>query len=783
MDIEIPFDNSTTIHSGTDLFILCSIKSFSKNDLNEKPTDADLVLKRADNRFYRSVTLYRNTIILDREQVEPFWFEPTPLPDKLTVLILRRDCADSLVFQVIESFDHLIRYLKFAEREICNLTLLENDVALDGPFVNLERRSIHQWRKNKIILTSIFFRAFRMMHFGEEDVDPNAGNNGYDAIDAVKAAKTKRYFHNVRFTPIDRERAESLMSQEQFDWMVTYLIQLGLNDMMKTIMKATLLSIDHCQIALHNPFLKNIVHSFPEVAACMIYAMRILYLEEKAKYINTEWNERFLFTIDQVQGLPRFSVFNWDCPYLLSTGHQQRIGQQLIVPALWKGKRGVYDLEEVKERLHTYTDGIFVNLEWTHKETSIRTALCGSAIPAIFIKNPLEEGMGSMEDYFQEYYPAVQRGVAKKQSPESQESVLGNAWELELSEEENNFVRVVYSDSEESSEDPESEISDDPEDNISAPARNHRAPHRRRRRRIRISRQRVLDPEREQIVLPQAAKEDEEEEVTLNDERTPAERFYDRFTDIDLMIETTDLDLFDQVCESHFQAIRSALPEDQQDKIYMKKFLTENKYRYKIYGLPRSIELFCVNSIPGVIAKFHLACVRAWWDGEQLHMFPSFITAAMTSICHELRWTSCNKDLRDIVLKYYQRGFSIMLNKHEIANLRTFVTGSQKWPDFPAAPQGGGYQYYYDLRKWRSKPFYYDFVADFWNPSISHFGVYYKLKGVIRKGLTRPEMNQEWSRYGGMCWKFPKSRGKGTYKIKQPDKLIWPVMAEIYSMK
>ncbi len=746
MDIQIPFNNNTVIHSNTDLFILCR-------------NGESLILKRADNRFYRSVALYRNTMVLQSTTVEQYWFDPEKLPEHITVLILKNDDANTLVFRSIESFRHVMHYLQFAECNGCNLTSLEGNIAFDGPFVELERRSMIQWQKHKVLLNSIFHRAFKMMHF--DNPDANAAH-GYDALDPTVVEKTKKYFPRVKFQPVKKEKTESLISQEEYDWMIKHLIDLSLNSTVVMILKATLLSIDYCQLAMRNPFLKSIIHSFPEVATGIIYAMQILYLEEKAKYIATEWDERYLFNLDQVQGLPVFRKFHWDNPYLLTTGYHHRLGQQLIIPALWKGRRGVYNTEEVQERIATYTGGIFANLEWTHKTTGVRTALCGSAIPAIFAKNPLEDGMGDMASYFQEYYPAIQRGVAGLPEVNNDLSTSG-AWEVELSDEEQEHFII-----EKTPDVSDGEDVDDPADNIvDDPAARMRR--RSRRRPVNID---------DVVMLPQTADENVEDKEDGPSEATPLEQFYDRFTDIDLMIETDDLELFDQVCESHFEAIRATLPETQRDKVYMKMFATENKYRYKIYGLPRSIELFCVNSIPGVIAKFHLACVRAWWDGEQLHMFPSFVTAAMTGICHELRWTSCNKDLRDIVLKYYQRGFAIMLNRLEIANLIQYTSNNPKWPIFPPLPQGGRY---WEQRVWRRRPFYYDVQADFWNPSISHFGVYFKLKGVPRKGLTRPEWTREFHRYGGLGWSNPKSRGHNLYRILAPDKINWKVMKSIYS--
>jgi hypothetical protein len=148
-------------------------------------------------------------------------------------------------------------------------------------------------------------------------------------------------------------------------------------------------------------------------------------------------------------------------------------------------------------------------------------------------------------------------------------------------------------------------------------------------------------------------------------------------SDIDIMIETTDNDEFDVICHKHFEEILWAIKEDHLqtiENVTLEKKDTENKYKYIVRGLCRPLEMFSVNSIPGVINKFHLSCVRAWFDGKSLMTLPSFIATANTGINMDIRWVSCNKDIRATILKYFRKGFGVYLNKKDLENIKEFIT-------------------------------------------------------------------------------------------------------------
>jgi hypothetical protein len=141
-------------------------------------------------------------------------------------------------------------------------------------------------------------------------------------------------------------------------------------------------------------------------------------------------------------------------------------------------------------------------------------------------------------------------------------------------------------------------------------------------------------------------------------------------SDIDLAVECAIED-FDEAVADIFAPIRVANPGAR-----LTQEATENKHKYYIRGLYRTIDIFHVRSIPYIVSKFHLDIVRAYWDGTQLWCFPSFVLAAMSGMNTDIRWTSNKKDVRDTVLKYFARGYGTYLNGHDSLNLSARVSGA-----------------------------------------------------------------------------------------------------------
>ena len=750
MSLEVLFSNHTPIVDATDLYIIAD----------------DLIIRKADNRFYRSYVCEKNTKVLARAVLAEYNKYNLDLPENVTVLILKDDHTH-LVYDKVTTVEHLVNYLRFASRVICNLKLLEENICLDGIFVNMDRVNAKMWKTNKILLTNTNFREFTKSHFRG---DPPAEAQNYD-FNPLTTPKYKKYLHKIRYTvppPVN------ICTQENFNWMVAYLVELNLQNLVVRIMRAFLLSIESCHIALRCPHLRSVIDIYPEVSGYMIYAMRILYLEEREKFgegvraPTVGWTERFLFKLEDVEGLPHYKKFTWDNPYFVEPGFGMSTKQQLWIPAYIKGTRGIYSRTEAMPRFQEYTGGLLDGLSWTDNSNvdgkPVRTVLCGSAIPAIFIRNVLESYI--KENYFQEYYPAQTLGRPAV-------DVEAPGYEKQLFVIEEDAEEVPKADDEAVEETPDMVDADlepfsklelahqhlmnvrkwkdtNAEKDATRAYLNEVANDRARQEhqllqtvpRINSTSVDNLNSSEQLKSDDKPSKDKEEIDDNIPGDNVPksdafppkpennltdSEKMQDKYTDIDLMIETDNFEVFDAIAKKHFNTILSNVGEIYKEHVYMRVIYTENKYKYKIYGLPRPIEIFMVADIPGTISKFHMAPVRAWWDGDNLHMFPTFITAAMTSVCFDMRWVSCAKDLRDIVLKYFQRGFTQILNKEEAKNINTYINHSPKWLTWIMPAGWGGWR----ARRWSSRATYID-KEEIFNPSICGEGIHYGIKSTTQ---------------------------------------------------
>jgi hypothetical protein len=91
------------------------------------------------------------------------------------------------------------------------------------------------------------------------------------------------------------------------------------------------------------------------------------------------------------------------------------------------------------------------------------------------------------------------------------------------------------------------------------------------------------------------------------------------------------------------------------------------KYNIKSDFLIRNLELFFVkyDDFFGVVSSFHLPCVRSYYDGLNVYLTPSCISAHLTYMNIDYKYIAGTKDPLDILNKYRLRGFGTWLNHHE----------------------------------------------------------------------------------------------------------------------
>jgi hypothetical protein len=112
--------------------------------------------------------------------------------------------------------------------------------------------------------------------------------------------------------------------------------------------------------------------------------------------------------------------------------------------------------------------------------------------------------------------------------------------------------------------------------------------------------------------------------------------------------------------------------------------VSENiKYKYKVSGIKRSFEIFQIKfpNFFSTVHKFHLPCVRAYYDGTTVHILPSAITACMLLTNIEYKYFAGTKDPIEVINKYRTRGFSTILNDKERIKMIKYSHDVEKWRD------------------------------------------------------------------------------------------------------
>jgi len=93
------------------------------------------------------------------------------------------------------------------------------------------------------------------------------------------------------------------------------------------------------------------------------------------------------------------------------------------------------------------------------------------------------------------------------------------------------------------------------------------------------------------------------------------------------------------------------------------------RYKYKITSahLDYPFELFMVkyNDFFATVQTFHLPCVRGYYNGENVYMTPSCISAHLTYMNLDYKYFSGNCNPVEIINKYRMRGFGTWLNERE----------------------------------------------------------------------------------------------------------------------
>jgi hypothetical protein len=107
-------------------------------------------------------------------------------------------------------------------------------------------------------------------------------------------------------------------------------------------------------------------------------------------------------------------------------------------------------------------------------------------------------------------------------------------------------------------------------------------------------------------------------------------------------------------------------------------------YKYYIYSnyIYHKLELFIPknrNSFMTVVQHFHLPCVRGYYDGSNVYLTPSCISAHLTYMNLDYKYFAGIRNPIDIINKYRMRGFGTWLNDKEKKSLFKYSSENQIW--------------------------------------------------------------------------------------------------------
>lgn len=105
------------------------------------------------------------------------------------------------------------------------------------------------------------------------------------------------------------------------------------------------------------------------------------------------------------------------------------------------------------------------------------------------------------------------------------------------------------------------------------------------------------------------------------------------------------------------------------------------KFHIKSPYLAHHLELFGVRqnkSYSSIISRFHLPCIRGYYDGNNVYLTPSCVSAHLTFMNIDSHYISCNTELSEIIIKYHIRGFGTFISKSNKRELTQYIYNKKK---------------------------------------------------------------------------------------------------------
>lgn len=527
-----------------------------------------------------------------------------------------------------------------------------------------------------------------------------------DVMDALKDNK-KRTYYATSNEKIEKSMFNINSVNEIFSSLDIKLHNKQLYDLFNTL----LISKEYCHLVLNNKIvlekMKPIINKYYHLYRYLIgYAWMCFYTEECIFKTKTTEQNRYVFDIETVNKLPIFPIITKDLhlnPYLTSLVSKKALNSENNCHALpmtitnFEDHYGVCTLDQFKSRFNLFTTGnenksIFQGINWDN------FAVSGSVIPACLqkksqllelISHPEQTEQDNLKTYFSHYYSDSDIDLMCNKEPvfEFMDNIqdviktvnknIFNTDEIKLVIEPKKSLSIVIH------LDYISEKLDDINCQLNK----------------KYTESEVKDnlgtPEVKEYFYKIYANHKIEKNKQHRQKYTQENILYEDFYKI-INIDDMNIYLVDNIMqrdgttilsdsESYFYLndLRGDELKVSKEKNKMVLKISEN-IKFKIHSskLLHSIEAFRIKgtSFFNTVARFHLPCVRAFYNDKNLYMLPSCVTAMMTGINIDYKYFAGIRDPIDILNKYRMRGFGILLNDKEKQHMIYYNgTLNNKW--------------------------------------------------------------------------------------------------------
>jgi hypothetical protein len=453
------------------------------------------------------------------------------------------------------------------------------------------------------------------------------------------------------------DRQQSEFEDEDIFKMYNYLPE----EHKKLFYQNILSSKKYCHHILKHPnlinkivqiFVSNQDKGFNSIAEYIGHAWVRLYLDEVLKEGYLKTTDDIVFDINQASNLPYFHMINKDSPYLPLLIKKEHRNKNMYGIKMTYTQLKINNLIEFKINTRLFIAStidfdLFKDVDF--KENKM--AISGSIMTACVQKNnPLKELFNDDLEYFREYYMNSDIDIMiKTQNPYEFIDICNK---LEKQFTDNTDLYFQYSHIKSSID---------------------------KSTYVYVTEEYIQDlfPEKDINYLKSNLNEDfiitKLIEIIKNKHDLYLDSFY---------CEDINNDIYKDINNFDPKNINILLYENSYEGIKHDIMVRFNiKYHMNSPYWNHDLELFMIkgDDFMNIVSKFHLPCVRAYYDGDNVYMTPSFISAMMTMTNLHYTYFSSNTMPMEIINKYRQRGFGTILNKNEIKMMYEYSLNSDYW--------------------------------------------------------------------------------------------------------